>query len=79
MKTLSPERRRTVLFASCGVLLATFPILALLPLRQAHRLSDPPYFMGAGLCIGLAVACLAIAIQSLVKSKTKGVGSLIEQ
>jgi hypothetical protein len=69
-KTLLPERRRTVFFAACGSILATSPTLALLPLRQAHWLSDPPYFMGTGLCMGLSIACLIAAISSLKKSRS---------
>ncbi len=60
-KPLSQERRRTVLFAAGGTIFATFPMLVLLPLRQVHGLSDPPYFMGAGFCLALAIVCLAKA------------------
>ncbi len=72
MKPLSPERRRAVGFAVCATLLATLPDLVMLPLRQAHRLSDPPYFMGTGLCIGLSIACLIAAMVTLTKSKCSG-------
>jgi hypothetical protein len=50
------------MFAALGSILATFPALALLPLRQAHWLSDPPYFMGVGFCLGLSIACLTKAL-----------------
>ena len=48
IKPLSPRRRNTVVFAAFGTLLATFPLLVLLPLRQAHRMGDAPYFMASG-------------------------------
>ena len=70
-KQLSVERRQVVIFASCGSMLAIFPLLALLPLRQAQLLSDPPYFMGVGLCLGLAIACLTKAFAGLTRSKAK--------
>jgi hypothetical protein len=69
-KALSAERRRAVVFASCATILATFPSLAMLPLRQAHWLSDPPYFLVTGLCIGLSTVCLAKAIIVLMKNKS---------
>jgi hypothetical protein len=72
-KALSPERRQAVVFAACATILATFPSLALLPLRQAHWLSDPPYFMVTGLCIGLSTVCLAKAI--IVLKRTKSLSS----
>ena len=75
-RQLSPERRQVVLFAACGAMLATMPLLALLPLRQAHFLSDPPYFMGVGFCLGLSVACLCKAFTGLIGSKSSRSGVL---
>ena len=69
MKTMGTHRRRTVLLAAGGVLCATFPTLALMPLRQARVLSDPSYFMGVGFCLGLAVVMLVLAFQALLQSK----------
>jgi len=59
------------MFAALGSILATFPALALLPLRQAHWLSDPPYFMGVGFCLGLSVACLARALAFVGRNKSQ--------
>ena len=66
---LSQERRRGVIFAAAAVILATFPTLVLLPMRQAHWLSDPPYFMGTGFCLALAIVCLTKAIAVQMKKK----------
>ncbi len=75
-KPLSLKRRQIVLFAVCGAMLATFPLLVLLPLRQAHLVSDPPYFMGVGLCLGLSIACLAKAFAGLIGGKSSRSGVL---
>ncbi len=64
MNTIEPHRRRIALLASSGVLCATFPTLALLPLRQSHVLSDAPYFMGVGFCLGVAVVLLVLAMKA---------------
>jgi hypothetical protein len=65
-----------VLFAVCGAMLATCPSLVMLPLRHSHVLSDPPYFMGVGFCLGLSIACLIKAFAGFVGTKPTRSGVL---
>ena len=69
MNLRNSHRRQTVLLAVGGVLCATFPTLVLMPLRQAGELHDPPYFMGVGFCLGVAVVLLVLAVRTMWEGK----------
>ncbi|HWZ50991.1 MAG TPA: hypothetical protein VNW54_05970 [Granulicella sp.] len=68
-KPPTPTRRRAVVLAALASIAACLPTLLLNPMRETHHVSDKPFYLATGLCMGLSIAMLIGAITHLMRSR----------
>lgn len=66
MNKLTPQRRRIVILAAIG------GIVAALPLLLFSSLTGPPRHLMTGVCLGISASCLVYAMVHLTRCRRTG-------